>query len=586
MLHTIIKKNAYQDSVNLMLLTNHVSALEGVYQASIMMGTPANKDIMRNSGLYTEELAQAGANDMCIVIDAEGDDKLDQILAAVDEFLSDQSVSTSQSSTTSVRSWERAIKESPNANLAMISVPGQYAAAEAEKALDYGLHAFIFSDNMPLEEELKLKQKAHEKGLLVMGPDCGTGILSGVPLAFANRVKAGNIGVVGASGTGIQEVTTLIDRMGGGISHAIGTGGRDLSEGVGAITMMDGIRGLANNSQTEVIVVISKPPAREVRDKVMLELHGLSKPVVALFLGEKPACHEGHVYQAYTLEETARIAIDLGKGVSVQAAYSVPIEAPSVELKPEQISIQGLYAGGTLAAEAAMLIADALQLQDGLIHESGYVLRSNGHSIVDLGDDMYTQGKPHPMIDPATRIQHIENAAADPSTAVILFDVVLGYGGHDDMASVLAPAIGKAAAKAREEGRNLYFVAALCGTHQDPQSYTEQKRKFEEAGVIVKESNSQAVRTVLAMMKLDVEDTPKHHRPAEAAAASTKPASEAIEALLSSKPTVINVGLSKFTASITESGAAVVQYDWRPVAGGNAKMQHILHQLNQYRFEE
>ena len=558
MLHTIIKKNAYQDSVNLMLLTNHVSALEGVYQASIMMGTPANKDIMRNSGLYTEELAQAGANDMCIVIDAEGDDKLDQILAAVDEFLSDQSVSTSQSSTTSVRSWERAIKESPNANLAMISVPGQYAAAEAEKALDYGLHAFIFSDNMPLEEELKLKQKAHEKGLLVMGSDCGTGILSGVPLAFANRVKAGNIGVVGASGTGIQEVTTLIDRMGGGISHAIGTGGRDLSEGVGAITMMDGIRGLANNSQTEVIVVISKPPAREVRDKVMLELHGLSKPVVALFLGEKPACHEGHVYQAYTLEETARIAIDLGKGVSVQAAYSVPIEAPSVELKPEQVSIQGLYAGGTLAA---------------------------GHSIVDLGDDMYTQGKPHPMIDPATRIQHIENAAADPSTAVILFDVVLGYGGHDDMASVLAPAIGKAAAKAREEGRNLYFVAALCGTHQDPQSYTEQKRKFEEAGVIVKESNNQAVRTVLAMMKLDMEDTPKHHRPAEAAA-STKPASEAIEALLSSKPTVINVGLSKFTASITESGAAVVQYDWRPVAGGNAKMQHILHQLNQYRFEE
>ncbi|EHS58789.1 hypothetical protein WG8_1038, partial [Paenibacillus sp. Aloe-11] len=261
MLHTIIKKNSYQDSVNLMLLTNYISALEGVVQASIMMGTPANKDIMRNSGLYTDELESAGANDMCIVIDTEAHSGLDDILVAVDNFLSDQSVSSSQSSMESVRSWERALKENPNANLAIISVPGQYAVAEADKALDYGLHAFIFSDNVPVEEELSLKQKAHDKGLLVMGPDCGTGIISGVPLAFANRVKAGNIGVVGASGTGIQEVTTLIDRMGGGISHAIGTGGRDLSETVGAITMLDGIRGLAHNDQTEVIVIVSKPPA-------------------------------------------------------------------------------------------------------------------------------------------------------------------------------------------------------------------------------------------------------------------------------------------------------------------------------------
>ena len=584
MLHTIIKKNSYQDSVNLMLLTNHISALEGVKQASIMMGTPANKDIMNNSGLYTDELEQAGANDMCIVIDAEEQSNLDDILAAVDSFLSDQSVSSASSSLESVRSWERALKENPGANLAIISVPGQYAAGEAEKALDYGLHAFIFSDNVPVEEELKLKQKAHEKGLLVMGPDCGTGILSGVPLAFANRVKAGNIGVVGASGTGIQEVTTLIDRMGGGISHAIGTGGRDLSESVGAITMLDGIRGLAHNDQTEVIVIVSKPPAKEVRDQVVRQLQGMSKPAVTLFLGEKPSAHEGNVYQAYTLEEAARIAVDLAKGADVQPLYSVPLDVPKMDVQPGQTSIQGLYAGGTLAAEAAMLIADALQLKDGLIHEDGYVLKSNGHAIVDLGDDMYTQGKPHPMIDPATRVQYIEKAAQDPATAVILFDVVLGYGSHDDMASVLAPVIEKAIAKAKAEGRNLYFVGVLCGTQQDPQSYAEQKRKFEEAGVLVKESNNQAVRTVLAMMNLKLEDAPKTHRPAAAVIPEETSASAPVAALLGGKPSVINVGLQKFTQAILASGATAIQYDWRPVAGGSVKMQRVLKLLNEYRF--
>ncbi|MGG0811467.1 acyl-CoA synthetase FdrA [Paenibacillus alvei] len=586
MLHTIIKPNSYQDSVNLMLLTNHISALEGVVQASIMMGTPANKDIMGNSGLYTDELEKAGANDMCIVIDAEANGNVDDMLAAVDRFLSDQSVSGSQSSTLSVRSWERALKENPGANLAMISVPGQYAAEEADKALELGLHAFIFSDNVPIEAELNLKRKAHEKGLLVMGPDCGTGIISGVPLAFANRVKGGNIGIVGASGTGIQEVSTLIDRMGGGISHAIGTGGRDLSEGIGAITMLDGIHGLEHSDQTDVIVVISKPPAKEVRDRVVHQLQGISKPVVALFLGEKPSAHEGNMYQAYTLEEAARIAIDLGKGNPVLPLYSVPLEVPETKLQSDQTSIQGLYAGGTLAAEAAMLIADALQLQDGLIHEAGYVLRSNGHAIVDLGDDMYTQGKPHPMIDPATRIQHIEKAAADPATAVILFDVVLGYGGHDDMAGVLAPAIEKASSKAKAEGRNIYFVAALCGTSQDPQSYAEQKRRFEQAGVLVKESNNQAVRTVLAMMNLSLEDVPKSYRPAATLSADNRESSSFVQELLNGKPSIINVGLSKFAEAIAASGsgATVVQYDWRPVAGGSAKMQHILKQLNQYRF--
>ena len=223
------------------------------------------------------------------------------------------------------------------------------------------MHVLIFSDNVTVEDERRIKEKAHEKGLLVMGPDCGTAVVSGVPLAFANVMKTGKIGVIGASGTGIQEVTTEIDRLGAGVSHAIGTGGRDLNDKIGAITMLDGIKALAQHSQTEVITLISKPPAKEVRDEVVQLLQSISKPVVAIFLGEEPHNHEGNVYYANTLEETAAIAVDLVKGNPIKSNYnSLQGEVPAVNLKPEQKTIKGLYSGGTLGYEAATLISRGL----------------------------------------------------------------------------------------------------------------------------------------------------------------------------------------------------------------------------------
>lgn len=577
MLYTIIKENSYQDSVNLMLLTNKISTMDGVTKVQIMMGTPANKDIFKNAGLHTDELEKAAANDMCIVVDTDNEEKIPEVLEEVENYLKNQSISTGKKEYESVRTWDKAMKAMPDANMALISVPGTYAAEEAEKALDNGLHAFMFSDNVKIEDELRLKQKAHEKGLLVMGPDCGTGIMGGVPIAFMNVVKQGNIGIVGASGTGIQEVTTIIDRLGGGVSHAIGTGGRDLSEKVGAITMMDAIKGLANHKPTEVIAVISKPPAKEVRDEVVELLQGLSKPVVAIFLGEEPRSHEGNVRYAHTLEETAVIALDLASGKELKPNYNtLNAPVPAVKLQPEQKTIKGLYSGGTLGYEAAFLIKRGLGLAKGQVEE-GYLLKTEGYEVADLGDDIYTQGKPHPMIDPDTRVKFFEKAAQDETTAIILFDVVLGYGSHEDMASALIPAIQRIQQNAIENGRNIYFVGTVCGTEQDPQNYKEQQEKLRNAGVILRDSNNQAIRTALAMLGIDLKEADKELLPpSKEYAVADITVSPAIERLLNEKPSVINVGLKKFTTALTENGGKVVQYDWRPVAGGNERMRKIL----------
>ncbi|WP_217587214.1 acyl-CoA synthetase FdrA [Lentibacillus saliphilus] len=576
MIHTIIKKNSYQDSINLMLLTNEVSAIEGINKVQVMMATPANKDIFKGAGLYTDELETAESNDMAIVVDTDSEEKVQEVVDKTEQYLKDQSISGGDQAFETVRTWDKAIKTLPNANMAMISVPGQYAAEEGHAALDRGLHVFMFSDNVPMEAEAELKQKAHEKGLLVMGPDCGTGILDGIPMAFANVVKKGRIGIVGASGTGIQEVSSIIDRLGEGVSHAIGTGGRDLKDPIGAITMMDGIKALENHTQTDVIAIISKPPAKEVRDKVVDLLHSVSKPVVAIFLGEKPEQHEGNVYQAYTLAETAQIAVDLVRSNDIKEDYNAgDYDVEGVTLKEGQNAVKGLFSGGTLASETAVLLSDALGLGTSITNEDGYVFKKDGHEVVDLGDDKYTQGKPHPMIDPETRAKFIEQSAQDEKTAVILLDFVLGYGSHDDMASALLPSIEKAFAHAKSEGRELYIVASVCGTTSDPQDYQGHINRLRDAGIIVKDNNNEAVRTALSIVGLHVDDIKKAHVDVPATQNDLS-VSDQVQAFVNERPSIINVGLKSFTNALTDNNAQVVQFDWRPVAGGNEKMRKIL----------
>ena len=576
MLHTVILKNNYQDSINLMLLTNRINDLETVTMSQIMMGTNANKDILNNTNLLTEEANAASPNDLMIVVESDQAAIMDQVLPEVEQFLSDLSSKGSEEQAQVATTWQEALDAMPDANMALFSIPGEYGAAEMETALKKGLHVFSFTDNIPVEEEVRLKQLAHERGLLMMGPDCGTGILSSIPIAFTNVLAPGNIGVVGASGTGIQEVTTIIDRLGNGVVHAIGTGGRDLSDKVGAVTVKDAIVALENHEPTDVICVISKPPAKEVRDEVVQLLQSITKPVVAIFLGEKPEAHEGKVYLAHTLEETAKIAVDLANNASVKANYFEAVTPPERTV-PEGKVIKGLYSGGTLAAEAGMLISEALGLE-GLVKEEGYILKSQGYDIIDLGDDIYTQGKPHPMIDPEVRVKKIKEYAQDSSTGILLVDIVLGYGAHEDMVGALLPAIKDA----QELNPELQVVATVVGTDKDPQNYQEAVQRLQEQHVLVAESNAKAVQLALRLKGIELTEADKPVVPYQGETIEILYASPSVAELLNTKPRVINVGLQSFNESIQAFDGKSIQFNWKPRAGGNKKMIHILNALEEH----
>ena len=584
MLHTIIKENTYQDSIVLMLLSNKLSAIEGVNKVSIMMGTPANKDIFKSSGLGTAELENAKPNDIVIVIDTEDAAKVEEVDQEVEAELKGKAESNDQEQKHNEASnWSRALELANNPNLALISIPGQYAALEAENALNHNLNVFMFSDNVAKEDETRLKNLAHDKGLLVMGPDCGTGIIHGLPLAFTNIVNEGDIGIVGASGTGIQEVTTIIDREGKGVTNAIGTGGRDLSSEVGAITMLDSIKALNQDPTVKVITVISKPPAKEVEEQVLNVLRNIEKPVVTLFLGAKPTYTETNIYHAYTLEEAARVSVQLSNGETPNFKPRL-FENISANLTAKQDGIKGFYSGGTLASEAAMLVKDTLgDLSSGETPE-GFAYKGGNHEIIDLGDDIYTQGKPHPMIDPSKRIEMLETSSDDPATAVIMLDNVIGYGSHDDMANELAPTIQKILNKVKADGRSLVVLATVVGTEHDYQGYQAQIETLKAAGAIVCDTNDQMVRTALNLIGSTVEQPQLEVKQIDADPVDLS-VDDKIMNLINVKPSVINIGLKSFTEAIQSSDAQVVQFNWRPIAGGNEKLMKVLQYLNNFEGE-
>ena len=582
MLKTVVKKGSYQDSVVLMLLTNEISTIEGVKKVSIMMATPANKDIFKQSGLDTEELMNASANDMVVVADIDDENLIDIIMENVDTFLKKQaSASVDKKGAESVKSWDAGLKKLPEANLAVISIPGAYAALEADRALDEGLNVFMFSDNVSIEDEKALKEKAHAKGLAVMGPDCGTGIIQGVPVAFTNNVTPGSIGIIGASGTGIQELTTIIDRLGEGVTNAIGIGGRDLNAAIGGITMMDMIDAMEDDDTVKVLIIVSKPPAKEVRDRISNRLSNFSKPVVTLFVGEKPEYHEENFYHAYTLDEAARLAVGLVRGTEIPEA-TADVDESTFYKAEDNKTIKAYYSGGTLANEAAMLIKDAMNCKVPPEDIEGYMLQLDGNVVVDLGDDAYTKGKPHPMIDPAKRIECMQAAVDDESTGVVLLDIMLGYGSHADMAGSLIPTIKELQAKADAAGRKVFFIATVCGTRRDYQGYEDAVNKLKEAGVIVCENNKLACRTAIRAIGRDFVEPVKEVRAKQVVETEKNAPADTLKELLSTKPRIINVGLKSFAEVVESFGCEVVQYDWMPPAGGNVKLIKTLNFLRNY----
>jgi FdrA protein len=496
-----VLRDTYRDSVELMRVAAEVERMPGVRRAALLAATPPNRDVLKSAGLLDETATTARPSDLIVAVAGDDAPTADAALARATTLLTTATEAASGSSARAVpATLAQAMAEDPAANLALVSTPGPYATAEALKALKRGLHVFLFSDNVPIADELELKRLAVGKRLLLMGPDCGTAILDGVPLGFANAVRRGAIGLVGASGTGLQQVACLIDRLGAGISQAIGVGGRDLDERIGGLMMIAALDDLADDPQTAVIVLISKPPAPTVSQRVLERGRKAGKPVVVCFLGGDPAgIGDAGATPAATLEDAAALAVQRAGGASGGTRVDTTAEADVVSavlaqagrLAPGQRAIRGLYSGGTLAYEAALLLKEA-------IPDAG---ARRAHSLLDLGDDEFTVGRPHPMLDFRLRNERIAAAADDPATAVVLLDVVLGYGSHADPAGELAPVVEAARARATAAGRELIVIGSVCGTRGDPQGLERQELRLSAAGVRLAPSNARAARLALRVAR-------------------------------------------------------------------------------------
>lgn len=599
-----IRRGTYYDSIVLMRLQRSLAELAGVLDAGVVLGTPANKELLAAGGLLPPEAAEARPDDLIIVVRGETEATARAALARVDELLAPPKASSAQQNRP--QSLETAVRLLPDAAWVLVSVAGRYAGGVARDALRLGKHVFLFSDNVPLEEEIQLKEFAAAKGLLVMGPDCGTALIRGIGLGFANKVRRGPIGVVAAAGTGLQQVTARIHQLGAGVSYGIGTGGRDLSEQIGAITFRQGMDVLARDTETAVIVLVSKPPAPKVADAVLTLARQIPKPVVVAFVGHATATRQlDNLYFAAGLDDAARLAVELTsspapplsgvtpnfslwpqQAVELTSPPAPPLSregreggiAPSLVgtgargsgFSPTQRYLRGLFSGGTLAYEAQAILRDyvphvwanaPLDKADRLPNS----LISQEHTIVDLGEDEFTVGRLHPMLDNELRIRRLMQEAADPKVAVILLDVVLGYGAHPNPAGELAPAIAKARALAEAAGRHLEVIAVVTGTDEDPQDLSNQIEQLRATGAWVDTSNEAAVRYAGRLLR--------GLNPPSLIPAIQYP----IDLATLQRPfAAINVGLESFAENLIAQGATAIQVDWRPPAGGNEKLMGIL----------
>jgi succinyl-CoA synthetase alpha subunit len=505
----ILKKGEYFDSVSLMIAANKINQIEGVIDSAAVMGTKENKAILKASGFLIDQFREAGDTDLLIAVKTGTWDAAEKVLENIDAELKKLIKKKDTPGHFNPKSINGAIEALPGANLSLISVPGKYAADEAMKALKKGLHVMIFSDHVPLEKEIELKQYAQKHHLLVMGPDCGTAIINGVPLAFANVVKPGNIGVAAASGTGLQEVTALISNAGGGISQAIGTGGRDVKKQVGGIMFISALKALAADENTHAILLVSKPPHPEVLKKIGKEVKTIKKPVAAVFLGANPEQVKTYgIIPAPDLEEGAKKILELA---GIKANFPGAQEINKIanqevkKLNKEQKYLRALFTGGTFCSETQVILQDIPGIFSNTPTANSLpmknTMKSEKHTIIDLGAVEFTIGKPHPMIDFSTRNKRIIQEAKDKETAVILLDLVLGYGANLNPLPGIIPVISKAKQVAGEENREIPIVCSVTGTDEDPQNRGHVVEALKNAGVIVCGSNAEASKLCKQIIK-------------------------------------------------------------------------------------
>ena len=487
-----VRRGAYADSVALMRLSSELSAHDGVEQVAVMIGTPSNKDILADAGLLDDAGRGAEPGDMIVAIRADSEESAATAFELAESRLG-EGLGRVQSGGASwrPRTLRAAVAAQPGASLAVISVPGAFAAAEARKALRRGLNALVFSDNVPVQQERALKEEARERGLIVMGPDCGTAILGGVPIGFANVVPRGRFGIIGASGTGTQEVSCLLARHGAGISHAIGVGGRDLANAVGGISTLTALDMLDADEGTGHVILISKPPSPAVAEIIAARIAQSPKRFTLCFLGAEETSLPENAGFASTLKGAALAALGLPAGARWQPDTPVP-----TPLRGNRIV--GLYTGGTLAAEAQVILLQAGQAVSSNAPVPGAAALTEvpaGHCLIDLGDDAYTRGRPHPMIEPSVRSAPLANACRDATVGAILADVVIGHGAHADPAGEFIGSLESAG-----PDRPL-VLASVTGTDNDPQNRSKQIERLRDAGVIVAPTNADAAAFAASLVQ-------------------------------------------------------------------------------------
>lgn len=610
-----VRPGAYRDSIILMQLQAALAELPGIDDAGAVMATPENLALLDRTGLLPDPAPAAGSADLLVVVRADGREQGDRALARIDDLLRRET--TEVEAGYRPRSLETALRALPAVRFALISIPGRFAAAVATQALDLGLHVLLYSDNVELADEVRLKRRARSTGLLLMGPDCGTAYVGGIGLGFANRVRSGHIGIVAASGTGLQAVACGIHALGAGISHGIGTGGRDLHPAVGSATALQALDLLRRDPGTRVIVLISKPPAPEAADRLLTAAAATGKPLVVAFQGYRraPGRHaagrlDPGIRFAADLGEAAAIAVSLADGTAPGSgppaafrfaaepdATAEPNAAPGPQARASRDRLapylRGLFSGGTLAVEALLGLRGRLPaLHSNLTAEGVMRLEdpeaSREHTVLDLGADEFTVARPHPMIDNDLRVHRFRREAADPQVGLILLDIVLGYGAHDDPASELAPVI------AETRRPDLAVVAIVVGTDEDPQGLEDQIGRLTEAGAVVLPSVTSAVSFALARLPdregsaddADAEEWATappagvDDRGASAPVAMpTQPGTPVSLSDLDPPIGIINIGLERFGNSLIEQGAQVVQMEWRPPAGGNDRLWEILEKM-------
>ncbi|WP_102410005.1 hypothetical protein [Beduinella massiliensis] len=499
-LYVHIYPNGYRDSIQLLLATSVMMEQTGITSANFAMGTEGGKCIFKALGMESKTIDDAKTSDLIAAAFCDSEEVFEAALSQAFAALT-QKQAKGGGVHQAYRSLETARREHPEAQVCMISIPGEYAKAEAMRALNAGMHVILFSSHISPQDERELKETAREKGLLCMGPDCGVVNLDGAAFLLASITNRGPFGLCGATGVGIQHVGALLHAAGSGVSQIIGTGGGDLRQPVGGISMMMGIDALEADPQTKYILLVSRKPGQETLQTVLQRVEQCKKPVVIYFMGCDAAPIEaaGAIY-ANNLDDVAVQALRLiGEELALQTDEEITAlaEKAAQGMAPQQKYVRGLFTGGTYCDEAMRTMRERIGpiysncplTPDMMLKES---TKSRENTCVDYGEDEFTLGKPHPTMEPSIRCPHILREAEDPTTAVLLLDFIFAAAAHPDPVGVVLQKIKEAMALAQSRGGKLAVVASVCGTDADFQNLAQEKQMLSEAGVYVCDTNYRA----------------------------------------------------------------------------------------------